>query len=133
MFDMGLWGAVMLRGLVVGAMVLASISTAIAGDARGEWARDDGKSKVRIVSCGRDALCGSVTWLRDPNGPAKVGQQVFFDMKPSGDNAWTGKAFNPEDGKTYSGKMTMSGNHLVTAGCVLGGLICKSISWTRAR
>jgi len=122
------------RAIVFGAIVVSvSASAAMAGDARGEWARDDGKSKVRIVSCGRDALCGSVTWLRDPNGPAKVGQQVFFDMKPSGDNAWTGKAFNPEDGKTYSGKMTMSGNHLVTAGCVLGGLICKSVNWTRAR
>ncbi|HTR12782.1 MAG TPA: DUF2147 domain-containing protein [Roseiarcus sp.] len=124
----------MVRAIVFGAIVVSvSASAAMAGDARGEWARDDGKSKVRIVSCGRDALCGSVTWLRDPNGPAKVGQQVFFDMKPSGDNAWTGKAFNPEDGKTYSGKMTMSGNHLVTAGCVLGGLICKSVNWTRAR
>jgi uncharacterized protein (DUF2147 family) len=28
--------------------------------------------------------------------------------------------------------MTMSGDHLVTAGCVLGGLICKSMNWTRA-
>ena len=124
----------MVRAIVFGAIVVSvSASAAMAGDARGEWARDDGKSKVRILSCGGDALCGSVTWLRDPNGPAKVGQQVFFDMKPSGDNAWTGKAFNPEDGKTYSGKMTMSGNHLVTAGCVLGGLICKSVNWTRAR
>jgi uncharacterized protein (DUF2147 family) len=29
--------------------------------------------------------------------------------------------------------MTLSGDHLTTAGCVLGGLICKSMSWTRAR
>lgn len=77
---------------------------------------------------------GRSGWLRDPkNDPGKVGQQVFFGMKPQGDNVWTGSAFNPEDGKTHSGKMTLSGDHLVTAGCVFGGLICKSVGWTRAR
>jgi uncharacterized protein (DUF2147 family) len=80
-----------------------------------------------------DAVCGSITWLRDPKDPGKVGQQVFFGMKPHGDGIWTGTAFNPEDGRTYSGKMTLTGDHLVTARCVLGGLICKSVSWTRAR
>lgn len=29
--------------------------------------------------------------------------------------------------------MTMSGDSLVTAGCVLGGWICKSVAWTKAR
>jgi uncharacterized protein (DUF2147 family) len=123
----------MLRALA-GAAILAAVgSSALAGEVKGEWARDDGKAKVRFAGCGGDAVCGSISWLRDKNDPGKVGQQVFFDMKPSGDNAWAGRAFNPEDGKTYSGKMTMSGDHLVTAGCVFGGLICKSLNWTRAR
>ena len=78
-------------------------------------------------------MCGSIIWLANPGGPAKVGQQVFFNMKPHGENVWTGSAFNPEDGKTYSGKMSLSGDRLTTSGCVLGGLICKSVSWARAR
>ena len=125
----------MLRALLSGAALLAVvIPPARAGEVKGEWARDDGKAKVRFASCGGDAVCGAISWLRDPaNDPGKVGQQVFFDMKPSGDNSWAGRAFNPEDGKTYSGKMTVSGDHLITAGCVLGGLICKSMNWTRAR
>jgi uncharacterized protein (DUF2147 family) len=124
----------MLRVLIAGAVILAALPTlAVAGDAKGDWARDDGKARVRIGPCG-DALCGSISWLRDPkNDPGKVGQQVFFDMKPKGDNIWTGSAFNPDDGKTYSGKMTLTGDHLLTAGCVFGGLICKSVAWTRAR
>jgi uncharacterized protein (DUF2147 family) len=28
--------------------------------------------------------------------------------------------------------MSLAGDRLTTAGCVLGGLICKSIAWTRA-
>ena len=52
-------------------------------------------------------------------------------MKPNGENAWAGSAFNPNDGKRYTAKLTLSGDHLITAGCVLGGLICKSFDWTR--
>ncbi len=114
-------------------MLAASLSAAAAADAKGEWLRDSGASKVRIANCGGEALCGTIVWLKDPSGPAKLGQQVFFDMKPHGDNVWTGSAFNPEDGKTYSGKMTLAGDRLTTAGCVFGGLICKSVSWTRVR
>jgi uncharacterized protein (DUF2147 family) len=29
--------------------------------------------------------------------------------------------------------MTLAGEHLTTAGCVFGGLICKSVEWSRAR
>ncbi len=44
---------------------------------------------------------------------------------------WKGAAFNPEDGKTYTGELRVSGDRLKTSGCVLGGLICKTINWTR--
>jgi uncharacterized protein (DUF2147 family) len=124
----------MLRMLAICIVALATaIPAAEAGDVKGEWARDDGKTKIRFAGCGGEAVCGSITWLKDPNGPAKIGEQVFFDMKPSGDNVWAGTAFNPDDGRRYSGKMTLTGDRLVTAGCVLGGLICKSYNWTRAR
>ncbi len=120
------------RVLIASAAVLAaSVVAAWAGDATGVWLRDTGASKVRIAPCGGEALCGAIIWLKDASGAAKIGQQVFFDMKPHGDNIWTGSAFNPDDGKTYSGRMTLSGDRLTTAGCVLGGLICKSASWTR--
>jgi uncharacterized protein (DUF2147 family) len=78
----------MSRPLALSVAVLAiSISAAAAGDVKGEWTREDGKTRVRFAACGGDAVCGSITWLKDPNSPAKVGQQVFFDMKPNGDNA----------------------------------------------
>jgi uncharacterized protein (DUF2147 family) len=120
------------RSLLALGVLAISSTAALAGGVVGEWARDDGKAKVRFAPCG-GAVCGSITWLKERNGPAKIGQQVFFDMKPNGDDSWAGTAFNPDDGKTYTGKMTMTGNHLVTAGCVFGGLICKSVAWTRAQ
>lgn len=114
------------------ALMLATLSAtpALAADPTGTYLRDSGASRVRFAKCG-DAICGNIVWLKDTSGPAKVGQRVFYDMKPAGENKWEGKAFNPEDGKTYSGKMSLSGGTLATAGCALGGLICKSVSWSK--
>jgi uncharacterized protein (DUF2147 family) len=109
----------------------ASSGPAMAQDVAGTWQRDTGASRVRLAKCG-DAICGTLAWLKDTNGPAKVGQRIFYDMKPSGEGKWAGSAFNPEDGKTYSGTMTLSGDALTTSGCVMGGLICRSVKWTRA-
>ena len=113
------------------ANVSASVS-ASAGDASGVWLRDSGGSKVKIAPCG-GALCGHIVWIKDPaSSPAKIGERVFFDMKPDGDNYWAGSAYNPEDGKTYTGKLVLNGNTLTTKGCVLGGVICKSVTWSRS-
>ena len=123
----------MLRPIFAAAALAAlSLAPAFAGDATGVWLRDTGASKVKIAPCG-GALCGNIVWLKDPaNSPAKIGERIFFDMKPDGDNYWAGSAYNPEDGKTYTGKMALSGNTLTTKGCVLGGIICKSVSWSRS-
>ena len=85
---------------------------------------------MKFGPCG-GAMCGTLAWIKpgtDTKG--KVGQRVFYDMKPDGDG-WKGSAFNPEDGQTYVGKMTLSGSTLTTQGCAMGGMICKSTTWTR--
>ena len=109
---------------------LMAASTAAMADPSGTWLRDNGASRVRISSCGSN-FCGTIVWLKDAGGPAKIGQRVFYDMASSGANKWSGKAFNPEDGKTYSGTMSLNGSSLTTSGCVLGGIICRSVNWKR--
>ena len=111
-------------------ILLAATSSCFAQDVSGVWLRDNGNSRMRFAPCG-EALCGVIAWVKDSNVPAKVGQRIFYNMKETATNAWSGNAFNPEDGKTYSGKMTLSGNKLTTSGCVLGGVICRSVIWTR--
>jgi uncharacterized protein (DUF2147 family) len=116
------------KAVLMGAFLFAG--PAIAGDINGTWLRSDGTSKIRMAPCG-GAVCGHVSWLKDPaNSPSKVGERVFYDMKPDGEG-WIGSAFNPEDGRTYTGKATVSGSSMTTKGCVLGGLICKNVAWTR--
>jgi len=120
----------MMRALLA-ALAIAAASPAVAGDVTGLWTRDDGSAKLRFSACGDDAVCGFLAWKKEPDGPARIGEKLFFDMKPNGENAWAGSAFNPKDGQRYSAKLRLEGDHLVTAGCVLGGLICKSFDWTR--
>ncbi len=118
-----------MRAAAAAILIAAGTAPALA-DPTGTWLRDNGNSRVRIAPCGPN-FCGTLTWVKDPSGPAKVGQRIFYDMAPAGANAWSGKAFNPEDGKTYSGKLTLSGSTMTTSGCVLGGLICRSVSWSK--
>jgi uncharacterized protein (DUF2147 family) len=116
-------------------IVVASIAwsgATRAADIGGIWLHEDGSSKVRFAPCGA-RLCGTIVWLKDTSGPWKIGQHVFYEMAPDGANSWSGKAFEATSGREYAGKMTLAGDSLTTAGCVLGGLICKSIVWSRTQ
>ncbi|MBO0751184.1 MAG: DUF2147 domain-containing protein [Bradyrhizobiaceae bacterium] len=125
---------------------------AAAGDPRGNWMTDDGKAKIAIVSCG-GALCGNIVALTEPIDPATgkpktdsnnpdaakrarplVGVQIVIDMKPDSADKWTGQVYNAEDGKTYSGSITLvDARTLTLQGCALAGLICKNRTWTRTK
>jgi uncharacterized protein (DUF2147 family) len=71
-------------------------------------------------------------WLKPgAETKAQIGQRVFFDVKPDGADAWTGKAVSVDGNKTFWGKMTVSGPSLTISGCLIGGFICKSAVWTR--
>jgi uncharacterized protein (DUF2147 family) len=112
------------------AITLVASTTAVLADPSGTWQRDNGASRVKIASCGNN-FCGTIVWLKDADGPAKSGRCVFEGVAPAVANKWSGKAFNPEDGKTYSGTMALSGASLTTSGCVLGGIICRSVNWRK--
>jgi uncharacterized protein (DUF2147 family) len=110
---------------------LLTTGTGLADDVRGTWTRDNGGLHVKFDPCG-DAICGDIVWLKPGSDTkAKVGQRLFYDMRPDGTDSWTGKAVNPDNGSVYSGKMSIEGSTLSTSGCVIGGLICKSVNWRR--
>ena len=120
------------RLLLAALLVAAPLHSALAADLSGEWARDDGHGRVRFAPCG-DSLCGIISARSDPNAAGKIGQKVFYDMKPDSEDSWRGSAFNPDDGRVYTGKMSLAGAHLTTAGCVLGGIICKTVTWSKVK
>jgi len=131
-------------------MTLTVLGPARAADPLGTWLTGDKKGKVHIVNCG-GAICGNLVWLQEPIDPETnkpkldknnadaskktrplIGVPIVLNMKSSGDGAWEGKVYNAEDGSTYSGSFTMtSATSAQLKGCVMGGLICKSSTWTK--
>lgn len=119
---------------------------AYADDPTGLWLTDDGAAKIKIAKCGPN-MCGTVAWLKEPNDDAGkpktdayntdaskrgrpiIGVPIVLPMKPDGANKWSGEIYNAEDGKTYSGNITVAGNILKVQGCV--ALFCKTRTWTR--
>mgnify|MGYP001765744131 CR=1 FL=1 len=117
---------------------------AFAGDPTGVWMRASGTGKIRIENCG-SAVCGTVVWEKSPrkdiyNPDASkrdrpvTGLRVLLGMKPTGTpDQWKGEVYNADDGKTYTGYITLQDSGtLKLQGCVLGGLICKSDTWSRS-
>ena len=131
-------------------LMLAGSQSALAADPTGVWLTQPGTSRIRVADCG-GALCGTIVWLKEPNDDetkkpktdknnsdaAKrsrplLGVQIVLGMKAAGADKWNGQVYNAEDGKTYSGNLTYSGgNSLQLQGCALGGLVCKSQTWTK--
>jgi uncharacterized protein (DUF2147 family) len=143
-----------IRSVAMLATVLAcgSLASAFAAEPIGNWNTEDGKAVIRIANCG-GALCGTIFSLKEPNDPdtgrpktdknnadaslrtrPMIGVQIVLGMKPTGAaNKWSGQVYNAEDGKIYSGNLTLQdANTIKLEGCILGGLICKASTWTRA-
>jgi len=137
--------------MVAAALLGAALAPAFAADPTGTWLTEDGKATVRVGDCA-GALCGTIVALKEPNDPqtgkpkidknnadagkrgrAIIGVQIVIGLKPDGANKWSGQVYNPEDGKTYAGSVTLpNANTIKVQGCILGGTICKTNTWTRA-
>ena len=126
------------------AIVLGLAPTAASAQSLlGLWERDNGLSRVRFVRCGA-SFCADVVWLKAPKldeynpdpalrGDSVMGRRIFFDLAPGVGNEWTGKAYNTDDGQTYSGRVHIEGEQMFTTGCVIAGLVCTTVRWRRVR
>jgi uncharacterized protein (DUF2147 family) len=124
---------------IAAALLGVSLSTGLAADPLGTWRTEESKATVRIAACG-PALCGTIILLKEANDPdtgkpktdknnadaglrnrPMIGVQIVLGMKPSGTaNKWSGQVYNAEDGKTYSGSLTLQdANTIKLEGCVL--------------
>jgi uncharacterized protein (DUF2147 family) len=108
----------------------------------GTWLSQSGETRVRVAPCG-GSRCGTIVWTKtggkdekNPDASKRnrdlVGVQMMFGMQTTADG-WSGSLYDYTSGKVYQGKMKLSGaNGLELSGCVMGGLICRSQTWTRA-
>ena len=106
------------------------LSPALAAEPFGKRVRPSNGAEVTFYSCG-GKLCGKVA--SKGASSAKVGTIIVSGAVKSGANEWKGNLLNPDDGKTYSGVITLVGaDGLNLKGCALG-IFCEGETWRRVK
>jgi len=125
----------------------------------GGWLTAEGKSKVEVYKCG-EKYCGKIVWLKipqypddDPQGMAGkdkidrenpdetlkhrplLGIDIIQGFVYDGEAEWNdGHIYDPNNGKTYSCKMTLTDeNTLEVRGYVGLSLFGRTTTWTRTK
>ena len=128
--------------------VAAVAAPALASDPTGLWQTPTNGGQVQISRCGQ-ALCGVLVtsdhirsmpgMLDAKNSNRELRGRTLRNLPllngfTGGPTEWRGgTVYNPDDGRTYSGTITMQGdNSLRLQGCVVRPL-CRNQTWTRIR
>lgn len=110
----------------------------------GEWINEKKDARVLIYKIG-NKYNGKVTWgegdeskdVKNPDPKLRnreiVGTNILLGFVYSGDNVWSdGTIYDPREGKTYSCKITMKNNNLISIRGYVGvSLFGRSEEWTR--
>lgn len=121
------------------------IAFADAPDApEGLWIRSNetGWTKIQIDPADNDKWTGTIAAMENPRNDTQnpdpdlrdeslIGRQLFDDMTKVSQVKWEGSLYNPENGNTYSGSLTViDQNELRLKGCVFG-FFCRTDTWLR--
>ncbi|MGF7073447.1 DUF2147 domain-containing protein [Mucilaginibacter sp. 3215] len=116
----------------------------------GLWYNDVKTAKIQISKESNGKFYGKVVWLKEPlkDGKPKVdemnsdeklrsrprlGLPVLADFVKDGDNKYSGGTiYDPNNGKTYSCKMTYKGKTLDIRGYIGISLFGRTTTWSRA-
>jgi uncharacterized protein (DUF2147 family) len=136
----------MKRLLCVATIAFGSLgaTTALAADPSpvGDWMVKDGYGIIRIDNCS-GKMWGILAWEKVPStdkenpDPTKrarptLGIPILMHMAPTKANRWEGEIYNTENGKTYSGNISLiNDNKLQLEGCLFTNFLCGSQEWTR--
>jgi uncharacterized protein (DUF2147 family) len=134
-----------------------TVLAAQADDILGVWFNSEKDAQIEIAKCG-EKYCGTVVWLKEQNYPEGskdgipgtpkidhhnpdpslrktpiIGLRIVHDFSYAGENLWKdGRVYDPKNGKTYKGKMTLvSPTRLDLRGYIGISLIGRTATWTR--
>jgi uncharacterized protein (DUF2147 family) len=138
-------------------LVSATAFASNADDILGVWFNGEKDAKIEIAKCA-EKYCGKIVWLKEPNYPegskdgtpgtpkldhnnpeatlkktSIIGLQIVYDFAFAGEDLWKeGRVYDPKNGKTYKGKMTLvSPTQLDLRGYIGISLIGRTTTWTR--
>jgi uncharacterized protein (DUF2147 family) len=118
------------RTVLLVAVMLAGSGAASAQQALlGAWMRDDGNVRVNVAPCG-NAVCMTNVYVK-PGADDKVGERVEFTLQGLDGEKLTGTMYDPKGKTSYPVTVSVAGGTMTTRGCALGGIVCKSVGWTR--
>ncbi len=115
---------------IAAASALSAPSLVFAADPPiyGVWVREGHPTdKLEFFDCS-GKLCAKGVLPMPDGSPAPL---ILRNAAKTGPNSWKGDLFNPEDGKTYTGKITYeSANTMSMSGCLVA-FLCQTETWTR--
>jgi len=135
--------------LVFGVFALHGLAWAQTDQIEGLWYNDIKSAKIEIKKEANGKFYGKVVWLKEPlkNGKPKVdelntdeklrtrprlGLPVLNDFVKDGDKKYTdGTIYDPNNGKTYSCKITYKGKMLDIRGYIGISLFGRTTTWSR--
>jgi uncharacterized protein (DUF2147 family) len=151
----------MVRSLVIlGALIALAAGTAFSAgpdDILGTWYNEDKDAQIELYTCGTN-YCGRIVWLKAPDYPEGskdgmsgtpkldhnnpdpahkkdpiIGLNIVRDFRHDAENRWTGgTVYDPKNGKTYKGKMTLvAPDRLDLRGYIGISFIGRTTIWTR--
>jgi uncharacterized protein (DUF2147 family) len=127
------------------AVTIGTVPSALAADASpiGDWLVKDGYGIVRIDNC-NGKMWGIIAWEKvagtdsenpDPakKGRPSLGVPILLGMAPTKPNRWEGEIYNTDNGKTYSGSISVAADNakLQLEGCLFPNFLCGGQDWTR--
>lgn len=120
----------LLLSLAATAALIASPAVVVAGDVPiyGVWVRDGHPTdKLEFYDCA-GKLCARGVQPMPDGSPAP---EILRKAAKTSPNNWKGDLFNPEDGKTYIGKIAYEPpDQFTMTGCLIA-FLCQSETWTR--
>jgi uncharacterized protein (DUF2147 family) len=149
-----------IAGFCAALSLLFACSAFAAGsdDILGTWYNQEKDAQIELYKC--DAkYCGRIVWLKEPNYPEGskegtpgtpkrdfrnpdaahqndpiIGLNIVKDFMYDGGDRWTdGTVYDPKNGKTYRGRMTLAApDRLDLRGYIGIPLIGRTTTWTRA-
>lgn len=105
----------------------------------GLWLNPHRSVVVQAAPCGA-RLCGRIVWAngealsdaRDSGVTRLIGTTLLQDYRADGAGRWRGTVFVPDMGRSFASIIDeVTPGSLRVRGCVFGGFICKSQTWTR--
>src|SRR5262245_65356371 len=121
------------------ALARGSACAQSAEDAFGLWSNPENGSNIEFYKCGGEGLCAKLTKVTDGQrtddknpdpamrGRPIIGLVIMENAKRAGANKWSGTLYNRDNGKTYSGTVTVRTRDAVDlSGCVWAVLCSRT-------